>query len=416
MKASTPAIDTQSTKMILGKTLHTTPLQKTYKFRLYPNSEQSKKLHDTLDACRWTYNKMVEMIHSGSFHTRNDLCYFLMELKQSECWLYSHHSKMLQMVAVQVDGAQKALAQLRKNGHKTGELRFARFSEYRTFTYNQSGFDIRDGFLHLSKIGKIKIIQHRNISENHTIKQITVSKSKSGKWHACVTADIDAILPKISLQSSVGIDVGIKNFAYDSDGFVTPNPLNLQKMLRPLARAQRKISRRQKESNNRKKAVKWYQIVHERIANRRRDFLHKLSTLYARKYDVIFLERLAKLNMTKNHRLARSILDSGWGTFGMMLDYKTILVEVPARNTTIQCSRCGNAVPKPLAIRTHRCVCGLILDRDHNAAINILKKGLAIFNLSPQATISLPQELREVTPVEITRWSRKQEAQSFSDG
>jgi putative transposase len=88
----------------------------------------------------------------------------------------------------------------------------------------------------------------------------------------------------------------------------------------------------------------------------------------------------------------------------MMLDYKTILVEVPARNTTIQCSRCGSMVPKSLAIRTHRCVCGLILDRDHNAAINILKKGLDIFN------IKLPQELREVTPVEISMRSRKQEA------
>jgi putative transposase len=339
-----------------------------------------------------------------------------MELKQSESWLYSHHSKMLQMVAVQVDGAQKALAQLRKNGHKTGELRFARFSEYHTFTYNQSGFEIKDGFLHLSKIGKTKIILHRQIPENCTIKQVTVTKSKSGKWHACVTANIDAILPKISLQSSVGIDVGIKNFAYDSDGFVTPNPLNLQKMLKPLARAQRKIARRQEGSSNRKKAVKWYQTVHERIKNKRWDFLHKLSTLYARKYDVIFLERLAKLNMVKNHRLARNILDSGWGTFGMMLDYKTMLIEVPARNTTIDCSRCGSMVPKSLAVRIHKCdKCGLVLDRDYNAAINILKKGLDLFNLSPQATISLPQELREVTPVEITRWSRKQEATSFSE-
>ncbi|HEX9845818.1 MAG TPA: transposase, partial [Candidatus Nitrosotenuis sp.] len=99
-----------------------------------------------------------------------------------------------------------------------------------------------------------------------------------------------------------------------------------------------------------------------------------------------------------------SILDSGWGIFANMLDYKTMLFDVPAKNTSIMCSRCGNAVPKSLAIRTHRCdVCGLILDRDYNAAINILKKGLDIFN------IKLPQELWEVTPVEITKWSMKQE-------
>ncbi len=378
---------------------------RTYKFRLYPDHSQYKKLDNTLGACRLVYNKMVEKIHKEGFQTRNDLNYFLTELKESKKDLYYHHSKMLQIVSTQIDGAQKALTQLRKHGHKTGSLKFTRVSEYHTFTYSQSGFDIRDGFLHLSKIGKIKIIQHRQIPKNHTIKQITISKSRSGKWHACVTADIDAVLPKITLEKSVGIDVGIKNFAYDSDGFVTPNPLNLQKMLKPLARVQRKIARRKKGSKNHKKAVKWYQLVHERIKNKRWDFLHKLSTLYARKYDIVFLERLAKLNMAKNHRLARSILDSGWGIFANMLDYKCVLLYVPARNTTINCSRCSNAVPKSLAIRTHKCdVCGLVLDRDHNAAINILKKGLDIFN------IKLPQELREVTPVEISKGSMKQEA------
>ena len=391
-------------------------LQRAFKFRLYPNHAQIKQLHHTLGACRWVYNAMVGKIHKEGFQGRNDLCYFLTELKESEPWLYSHHSKMLQMVSTQIEGAQKALAQLRKNGHKTGDLKFARFSEYRTFTYNQSGFEIKDSFLHLSKIGRIKMICHRNIPENHTIKQITVSKSKSGKWHACVVVDIDAILPKISLQKSVGIDVGIKNFAYDSDGFVTPNPLNYSKMLKPLKRIQKKISRRQKGSKNHTQAVRWYQIVHERIKNKRKDFLHKLSTQYARKYDVVFLERLQKLNMVKNHKLAQKILDSGWGTFGMMLDYKTMSVEVPARNTSINCSRCSNVVPKTLAVRTHRCnVCGLVLDRDHNASINILKKGLGIFNLSPQATMPLPQELREVTPVEISKRSRKQEATIFSE-
>jgi putative transposase len=356
---------------------------------------------------------MIEKIRSEGLHTRNDLNYFLTELKEQDRWLYSYHSKMLQMVSTQADGAQKSLAQLRKNGHKTGDLKFARFSEYNTFVYNQSGFEIKDSFLHLSKIGRIKIIQYRDIPENSEIKQITISKSKSGKWHACVIADIDAVLPKISLEKSVGIDVGIKNFAYDSDGYQTPNPLNLQKMLRPLARAHRKISRRQLGSQNRKKAVKWYQIVHERIKNKRRDFLHKLSTLYARKYDVVFLERLTKLNMVKNHRMARSILDSGWGIFGNMLDYKTLLIEVPSKNTTVNCSRCGNMVPKSLAVRTHQCDrCGLVLDRDHNASINILKKGLEIFGITHQ----IQQELREVTPVEITKWSMKQEALSFNEG
>jgi len=390
------------------------PLQRTYKFRLYPNSEQSEKLHHALGACRWLYNKMVEKINKEGLQTRNDLNYFLTELKESEKWLYSHHSKMLQMVSTQVDGAQKSLIQLRKKGHKTGSLRFARYLEYNTFVYNQSGFKIENGLLHLSKIDRIKLMLHRDMPQNAQIKQVTITKSKSGKWYACVTADIDVILPKIRLSKSVGIDVGIKNFAYDSDGYHTPNPLNLQKMLRPLRRVQKNIARRQKGSQNRKKAVRLYQIIHERIRNKRMDFLHQISTQYAKKYDVVFAERLQKLNMVKNHRLARSILDSGWGTFTNLLDYKCMLVEVPARNTTFDCSRCANAVPKSLAVRTHRCDrCGLILDRDHNAAINILKKGLEIFGISYQSNI--PQGLREITPVEISTRSRKQEATSFNE-
>ena len=350
---------------------------------------------------------MIEKIHREGFQTRNDLNYFLTELKESEQWLYQYHSKMLQMVSTQIDGAQKALTQLRKNGHKTGNLKFARFSEYNTFVYSQSGFHIENGFLHLSKTGKIKIIQHRQIPENSEIKQVTVLKSKAGKWHACVTCEIDAVVPKISLANAVGIDVGIKNFAYDSDGHSTPNQLNLQKMLKPLRRIQRKMSRRQKGSNNQRKAVRFYQIIHERIRNRRMDFLHKLSTTYAKKYGVVFLEKLQKLNMIKNHKLARSILDSGWGTFRTMLDYKTALAEVSPYNTSANCSKCGNVVPKTLAARIHRCdACGLVLDRDHNASINILKKGLEIFGLSLEV---VPQELRELTPVEISMRSRKQE-------
>jgi putative transposase len=387
------------------------PLQRTLKFRLYPDHNQHKKLYDTLDTCRWVYNKFVEHTQK-SFLSRNDMNYILTELKQSEPWLYNYHSKMLQMISTQLKGSEKALIELNKKGHKTGKLRFARFSKYNTFVYNQSGFAIKDGFLYLSKIGKIKIIQHRQIPENHTIKQITITKLKSGKWYACLTCEIDAILPKINMTKSIGVDIGITNFAYDSDGYQTPNPLNLKKMLKPLARIQRKISRRKNGSNNRLKAIRHLQRIHERIVNRRKDFQHKLSTIYAQNNDVVFVEKLEKLNMVKNHKLARSIMDSSWGTFVQKLEYKCkLLVEVPARNTTIDCSRCGNKVAKSLATRIHRCdKCNLVLDRDYNASINILKKRLEIFNLSTKIDYDrLPQELREVTPVEITKWSRKQE-------
>ena len=381
-------------------------LVRNYKFRLYPNSDQEKKLQNNLNACRWVYNRFVEMAERG-FVTRNDMNYFLTELKQQEPWLYNYHSKMLQMISTQIDGAQKALMRLHENGHKAGKIRFARYDEYRTFTYNQSGYKLEQSggkdVLHLSKIGFVEIRKHREpIGE---IKQIIVTRSKSGKWHACITCENTTYhIPKINFSKVVGIDVGITNFTYDSDGHQTPNPLNLKKMLKPLARVQRKVARRQIGSQNRKKAVRWYQIIHERIKNRRKDFQHQLSTIYAKNNNVVFVEKLEKGNMVKNHKLARNIMDSGWSAFCDMLNYKCMLVEVSAKNTTIDCSRCGNVVPKSLAVRIHSCdKYGLVLDRDYNASRNILQKGLRIFG------ISLPQELRKVTPVEIENQSMKQE-------
>jgi len=295
-----------------------------------------------------------------------------------------------------------------KRGFKTGNLRFCRYHDFRTFTYNQTGFKLgKKGtidLLYLSKIGCIEIRQHRPLPENSTIKQVIVTKTPSGKWFACVTINIEEPLiniPKISFKKSVGIDVGIKSFAYDSNGNQTPNPHNLKKMLKPLKRIQRKVSRRKKGSNNRLKSILKMQKIHEKITNRRKDFQHKLSTQYSKNNDVVFVEKLPLTNMVKNHRLAQSIADASWHSFVQKLEYKCkMLVKVEPRNTTMDCSRCGNKVPKSLAIRIHRCdVCNLVLDIYHNASINILNKGLT----------RLPQELGEVTLVKNARHSMKQE-------
>ncbi len=380
----------------------------TYKFRIYPTESQEAMLNGTLEACRYVYNYFVR----NKYRTRNDMNYALTELKEQETKLYDYNSKMLQMVSTQVAGARKALRELKKKGYDAGKLKFRKYGEFDTCIFNQSGFDIDapSNTLNLDRVGRIKIKVHRSIVGS--IKQIAV-KRKAGRWYACIiTTDnnrrvIMSMLKPIDFRKSVGIDVGIKNYAYDSDNYVTPNPENLRKMLKPLVRARRKVSRRVKGSNNYKKARRWYQIIHERIANRRKDFQHKLSTEYARKYDVIFPERLKLNNMVKNHHLAMSILDAGWSAFKQMVDYKAkVMIEVEPMNSTIDCARCGNRVPKSLAVRTHRCdMCGLIIDRDYNASLNILKKGLQL--------LKLPMEHREVTPVEILKGSMKQEANAF---
>jgi putative transposase len=367
---------------------------------LYPTDHQQGKLIDTLDACRWLYNYFL----NKNIQSKEDMQFILTELKEQEPWLNNYHSKMLQMVVHGIDSSRRALKALRKNGHRVGRLHFLKADDCNSFTYNQSGFKIeRHGntdLLWLSKIGYVQIRLHRAIDGD--IKQITVTR-KAGRWYAVVAVKTLQFPKVIDFKKVVGIDVGIKNYAYDSNGNATPNPENLRKMLEPLIRAERKVSRRVKGSQNYKKAKRWYQIVHERIANRRKDFLHKLSTQYAKKYDVILLEKLRVAKMVRNHHLAMSIMDAAWGTFKQMVDYKCkMMVEVESYNTTVECSRCGNKVPKSLAVRTDRCdKCGLVLDRDHNSAITIYNRGMSL--------LCLPMEHREVTPVETLTGSRKQE-------
>lgn len=328
--------------------------------------------------------------------------FMLTELKITEPFLRNYHSKVLQMVCHQIDTANKALRALKKNGHKIGKLRYARSEDYNSFTYNQSGFDITiDNKLWLSKIGKIAIRLHRKVSN---IKQVKV-KREGKKWYAIICCQITMPITKfVDSKKSVGIDVGITKFAHDSDGHEIGNPQFLKKMLNPLKRASRRLSRRQKGSCNYEKAKTRLQILHEKIRNKRNDFLHKVSRYYSKHYDLIFLEKLRVLNMTKNHSLARAILDSGWITFGSMLRYKaTQVIEILATNTSIDCSKCGNKVPKSLAVRIHRCnKCQLVLDRDYNAALNILQRGLKSLLL---------MEREEVTPVETER-SLKQESEA----
>ena len=279
--------------------------------------------------------------------------------------------------------------------------------DYNSFTYNQSGFRIeRHGntdLLWLSKIGYIQIRLHR---QPVNIKQITVKKV-CGKWYAVVCCELaKPIFRFVNPRKSISIDVGITKFVHDSENNSIDNPLFLKAMLKPLRRASRNLSRRQKDSQNWKAKTR-LQILHEQIRNKRNDFLHRLSTEYSNRFDVIFLERLQTSNMVKNRHLARSIPDSGWAEFKGMLQYKAkVVVEVPSNYTSIDCSRCGNKVPKTHAVRIHRCdVCGLVIDRDYNASLNILKRGL-------QQVIMLPQELREVTPVETLGEAMKQEEEA----
>ena len=367
---------------------------------MYPTYEQEQKLEQTLDGCRWVYNY---------FRKKNlsleDMQLVLTELKENHPWLRNYHSKMLQMVVHQIQAARDALHALRSHGKRAGRLVYN--EESNTFVYNQSGFKIeRRGntdIVWFSKVGFVEVRLHR---QPRNIKQISVTKKPSGKWFANILCDEvrQWVIPTIDTSKSVGIDVGITKFCHDSDNREVENPLYFHKVIKRFRRIDKQLSRKQFGSNNYKKHGHMRARLWERIANKRHDFHHKLSTTYAKRYDLIFVEKLQVMNMVKNPHIARNILDSGWSYFKSLLQYKAkLVIEVNPAFTSVDCSRCGNSVPKTLAMRTHLCdMCGLILDRDYNAAMNILQRGRVL--------LFLPREPREVTLVEILALeSRKQE-------
>lgn len=238
---------------------------------------------------------------------------------------------------------------------------------------------------------------------------------KNSKWYAIFSVErIYPIFKFIDPKKSVAIDLGVKHFIVDSNGNRVDKPKPEKRLIRRLKLIQRKLSRRKPNSKNYQKAKKWYQVIHERIQRKRLDFLHKLSRDYANKYDIIFVERLNTKNMLEdkalntnkqNNTLHRNIADSAFRRFVDMLKYKAkLLIQVDPKGTTQECYNCGTIVPKELKDRIHYCPkCNIKIDRDLNASLNILKRGLEY----------LPMEHGEVTLGEITKaWSMNQEASS----
>lgn len=357
--------------------------QRAYKFRLYPNKEQKRNLQYTLDGCRFVYNQLLEGLNAQEKPNKFDLQNSIPHLKDQHPWLKNIYSKVLTYESYRLFSNLKALSQLKKNGKKIGKLRFKGKNWFKTFTVNQSGFkvietDMRLDRLHLSKIGDIPIRIHRETKGN--IKQIIVKKYPSGKWYASICTEVNNLTStptNPTITKPVGLDMGIKYLLTDSDGRQIENPHNLKKSLDKLKKVQQNLSRKKKGSNNRIKARVKVAKTYEGISNQRNDFLHKVSRLYIDNYNMIAIEDLNITNMVKNRYLSQSINDAAWRKFAQMLSYKAesankIVVRVDPRNTSKE-KNYGE------------------LDRDYNASLNILQRGLE----------KLPQGLRKIKPVEI---------------
>ncbi|EEM16124.1 Transposase, IS605 OrfB [Bacillus pseudomycoides DSM 12442] len=209
-----------------------------------------------------------------------------------------------------------------------------------------------------------------------------ILKRQSKRWYAIFSVERQDVPPSIDIENAIGIDVGLNQYAVLSNRTVFENPRFLLQKEKQLRKAQRNLSKKKKDSANYKKQVERIQILHEKVANQRKDFLHKLSYHLTQMYSVICIENLDIRKMVRNRKVSKSISDAGWGTFRKMLLYKcekfgSLLVRVDPAYTSQDCSSCGNRVEKSLSIRTHICTkCGTVLDRDYNASLNILRKGL----------------------------------------
>ncbi|MFZ5642461.1 MAG: RNA-guided endonuclease InsQ/TnpB family protein [Bacillota bacterium] len=250
---------------------------------------------------------------------------------------------------------------------------------YRSFTYPQADKQDhfkRPGYVYLPKIGNVKMKAHFEFDPSK-VSRINV-KYHNGKWYVNLTSEIQEA-GVVEIVNKVGIDVGLLTFAALSNGTKISNPKYFRKSEKKLARLQRRLSRKEKGSNNRRKAKTKVTRLHDKISNQRRDFLHKASYSIVQKYDLIAVEYLSVRNMIKNHHLSKSIADAGWGKFVDYLEYKClkngkVFVKVPPGGTSQTCL-CGAHVPKDLSIRMHKCPeCGLVADRDVVSAMLILQR------------------------------------------
>ena len=360
-------------------------MQKGVKFRIYPNKEQQNLINQTLGCCRLIYNKGLAMrneaYENGSKIGYSQTSAMLTDLKKDEKFAFL---KLVDSIALQqslrdldrgfVNFFQKRAA------HPVFKSKHNHHQSYRTIN-QRDNIRIVGKRIKLPKLGFVKIRQSMEVGK---INNVTIERTPTGKYFAVLNVEFEP-QPVSNKGGKIGIDVGIKDFYSDSNGNVVSNPKCLEKSMRKLIREQRKLSRKQKGSNNRNKQRVKVALIHEKITNRRNDFLQKQSTMLIRENQTICIEDLKVKNMIRNRRLAQHIASASWSKFFDMLTYKSVwygndIVKVPTMYPSSQtCSCCGykNTLVKNLAVRVWECPkCHTVHNRDANASINILKKGL----------------------------------------
>ena len=388
---------------------------KSFKFQLLPTKDQEVLLSKHFGCKRFVWNHFLNRRKEEYLKDEKTLNYYdcaseLVDLKKVEetNWLKEINSQTLQHTLRDLDGAYNRF--FRK------QSKFPKFKskwDKQSFRVPQH-ITIEENKIYFPKFNEgIELNAHREIGE---INFITVSKTPTGKYFVSIASEVGEIQKLPKSDKSIGVDLGIKDFAVCSNGDKFNNPKHYHKLEKKLKFTQRQLSKKKKESNNRIKYRKQVALVHEKITNNRQDFLHKLSTKLIHENQVICIEDLNVKGMMANHKLAKSIGNCGWGEFVRQLNYKAewygrevVVIDrfFPSSKT---CSHCG-WINEGLTLKDREwtCVCGKVIDRDLNASLNILQQG---FNCKSGLGIKsdIKQKQVEATSIEV---SMKPEAQSL---
>ena len=359
---------------------------KAYKIRIYPNKEQKQKINSNIGASRFIYNHFLDKKINQYKDTKTSLTYNqcsaeLIQLKKDDNynWLKDNDSTSLQQSLKNLDMGFK-------NFFKRGNKGFPKFkSKHKaTLSYRITmSIKIQNNTLKIPKVGALKSKHTFDLSVIHKINNVTISKSKSNKYYASISCEVE-VKTKPKTNQDVGIDLGIKELATLSTKEVVPNPKYYRKYEDQLKRIQRRFSKTKKGSCNREKMRIKLSRKYEKIRNSRIDYIHKFTSYLINSFDTIVIEDLSVSEMLQNHKLAKSIADASFFEIRRQLQYKTdwynksLIVIDKWFPSSKKCSCCGN-IKNDLTLedRTYECSnCGIIIDRDYNASINIKRVGM----------------------------------------
>lgn len=372
---------------------------KTFKYRLYPTVAQAAEIERQLAECARLYNGALQERQDAWRMRRKRVGYYDQSSQLKDIRAAGDLAIPSQGVAAEVlqrvDRAFRAFYRRVKAGEKPGYPRFRSARRYDSLTY-RAGNRVRwfaDARVALHGIGQVKVKLHRPLEGK--IATLTVKRA-AGRWYLYVACHVEPTpLPATGL--AVGVDVGLTSLAVLSNGEAIENPRHFVKGQAALRVAHRRVARRPRGSSGRREAIRILQRTIEHVANQRRDFHHKIARSLVNRFDLIAVEDLNVKGLAGG-MLAKSVHDAGWGQFLQLLSEKAesaarVVIAVNPAGTSQRCSACGSVVRKTLAQRWHSCPCGLEMDRDHNAALNILGAGMALAGETwPGDRVSVPAE------------------------